>query len=297
MQVRQKQPHSVRRRHIRMFAHGTNTRILLVVLACLVTTLIIGCASSTASLNLSTAVLNKSTNSNTSVQNNANSPAWLAKPRFANVVLHWTQIVANYSLDSSGSMSGQQLTGDIWVAVGSDGLPTQIHVRYAQDDGTVVQEIIQTRSTETDLFGSGSGNLQCRTAPHLLSTQDLQVALPPFVNSANLPASDYQQIKGAVSHPHPSTSMALAGVTPSHVYASGIVTQTWQLHATHGSMNDNEIVSFGADSRILAHEVQLFDGQGKMIQRNWHSYGALQVYTSVPAKVFSFSTQSSASCD
>ena len=248
---------------------------------------------------VSLAHVSGSDTSSTALGQSGGQPSWLVKPQFANKVLHWGQTATSYTVDSTGTLQGQTLTGDIWMKVGSDGLPILTHVRYTQPDGALAQEIVQTRTTETDFFGVGYPSSRCQTSPHTASVQDLRAALPSFVNTAQFPAAGYQQVSVSNQHAIPATTR-LPGIQPVQTYALTTIVQSWQLQGVFSSqMKDTLIVSFGKDQRVLMQEVQLFDSHGKMIQKNWHTYGPLQVYTltTVPANVFNFAGQKPGSCN
>ncbi len=219
-------------------------------------------------------------------------------PAFVNKVLHWTQVVSSYTAGGQDPENGQVLTGDIWLLTGSDGLPVSIHVRYTRSDGTLVQDIMETRTSETDYFGGAYGKQPCTTRPHSMSQQQLQGALPTFISKASLAEKGYLQVRTNPFRAFPRTTLS-GNIRPEQVYSSTAVAQSWQANTTYTSgLKDIKKMDLDGQNRLLRAEVQLFDSKNTLIQDNWHLYGSLQVYNPamVPSTAFTLSLQEKGSC-
>lgn len=222
------------------------------------------------------------------------SPDWLVRPSFAGQVLHWTQEVSSYTVNGPDPTNGKEMIGDIWVEVGSDGVPARIYTRYTLPDGTFVQELLQTPSTMTVLFDTSSRTTTvCNVANQSTSAKSLLSALPLFAKESLLSAASYVQVGNEIQYPLPATS-SLEGVVPRQIYPAGDSIHTWLLDKKFNSgMSDTTAMEVNADGRVLATEIKLFSSTGELIQDNWHTYGQLQIYsvTSVPTTVFALPDQ------
>jgi len=220
-------------------------------------------------------------------------------PVFVNKALHWTQTVSNYTVGSPDPENGQVLTGDIWVLTGNDGVPVSLHVRYTRSDGTLVQEIVETRTSEADYFGGVYGSQPCATGSHSMSQQQLQSALPIFINTTSLAGNGYQQVQTSAFRAFPETVVS-SNIQPEQVYISVTIAQSWQANTTYTSSNMRDVKKLDLDGqdRLLREEVQLFNSKNTLIQDNWHTYGSLQVYNPavVSPTIFALSAQEKGAC-
>lgn len=211
-----------------------------------------------------------------------NAPAdWASGPSFAGKVLHWAQTNYNYTPNGPDPANGKAINGDIWVVVGSDGLPTSIHARYTLSDGTFFQEFLQTRQGATFFFSSVYHmHGGCSVDNRVSSTKALLSALPRFVQESLLPAQNYIKVSKRLNYPQPVTA-SLGKVTPVQIYSSGINVHSWFFSETLTSgMKHSYALDINHDARLLASEVKLFNAQGTLIQDSWTTYGQLQVYNS-----------------
>ncbi len=219
-------------------------------------------------------------------------------PVFVHKVLHWTLTVSSYVPGSRDPENGQGLTGEIWVLTGNDGLPVSLHVRYIRSDGTMVQDIVETRTAETDYFSGAYGNQPCTTGSHSMSQQELQSALPIFINTTSLAGNGYLQVRTSSFHAFPGTVVS-GSIQPEQMYTSITIAQSWQANTTYASnMRDVKKLDLDGQGRLLREEVQLFDSKNTLIQDNWHTYGSLQVYNPamVSPTIFTLSAQEKGSC-
>lgn len=233
-----------------------------------------------------------------STQTNNASADWTIGPSFAGKVLHWTQTNYNYTPNGPDPANGKAVNADIWVVVGSDGLPLVDLARFTLSDGTFLQELLLTRQTATSLFSSAyrmPGG--CIVDNKVSSTKDLLSALPQFVQESLLPAQNYIKVSKRLSYPQPVTP-SLVKVTPVRIYSSGTSVHSWFFSATLSTgMKHSYALDINTDGRLLASEVKLFDAQGALIQDSWTTYGQLQVYNSsdVPG-IISALTQKDEKC-
>jgi len=211
-----------------------------------------------------------------------NIPAsWVARPSFAGKVLHWAQTNYNYTPNGPDPANGKAINGDIWVVVGSDGLPISIRARYTLSDGTFLQEFVQTRQGATFFF-SPTYHMPtgCSVDNKASSTNALLSALPRFVQESLLPAHNYARVNKRLSYSLPIT-VSLDKVTALQTYSVGASVYSWFFSDTLTSgMKESDALDVSTDGRLLAEEVKVFDAQGSLIQDSWHTYGQLQVYNS-----------------
>lgn len=227
-------------------------------------------------------------------QSSDGTPDWLARPSFAGKVLHWTQTVYSYTSGGTDPANGRAVNGDIWVKVGSDGIPTFIHARYTLADGTVLQEFTQTQTTTTFHFSAAYHRANsCTIDNQADSTGNLLSALPLFVKESLLPSNGYVPAQKVIQHPYPLTP-SLAGATPLQTYSSGASVHPWlSSEQLNSGMKHTYAIDVNTDGRVVATEVHLFDAKGVLVQDNWHTYGQLQVYSniSVPKSATTFLDQ------
>ncbi|MBA2286538.1 MAG: hypothetical protein H0W02_13750 [Ktedonobacteraceae bacterium] len=219
-------------------------------------------------------------------------------PVFVHKALHWTQTVSSYITGGRDPENGQGLTGEIWMLTGNDGLPVSLHVRYIRSDGTMVQDIVETRTAETDYFGGAYGNRPCTTGSHSMSQQQLQSALPIFINTPSLTGNGYLRVRTSSFRAFPGTIVS-GSIQPEQVYTSSTIAQSWQADTTYASnMRDVKKLDLDGRGRLLREEVQLFDRKNTLIQDNWHTYGSLQVYNPalVSPTIFTLGAQEKGSC-
>ncbi|MDQ2907694.1 MAG: hypothetical protein M3Y81_29670 [Chloroflexota bacterium] len=219
-------------------------------------------------------------------------------PVFVHKALHWTHTVSSYVTGSRDPENGQELTGEIWVLTGNDGLPVSLHVRYIRSDGTMVQDIVETRTAETDYFGGTDGNQPCTTGSHSMSQQQLQSALPIFINTPSLTGNGYLQVRTSSFRAFPGTAVS-GSIQPEQVYTSATIAQSWQADTTYASkMRDVKKLDLDGQGRLLREEVQLFDSKNTLIQDNRHTYGSLQIYNPalISPAIFTLGAQEKGSC-
>ncbi len=219
-------------------------------------------------------------------------------PTFIHKALHWTQVVSTYTAGSHDPENGQVLTGDIWVLTGGDGLPIAIHVRYTRSDGTLVQDIVETRTSEADYFGGAYGSQVCSVGSHKVPQQQLQSALPPFIDKTSLSRDGYLQVQTRYSRAFTGKAVS-SSIQPEQVYDSSTVAQSWKANETYiSNMRDVKMLDLDGQNRILREEVQLFDSKNTLVQDNRHTYGSLQVYNPamVSSATFALSTQEEGTC-
>jgi hypothetical protein len=204
-----------------------------------------------------------------------------SRPSFAGKVLHWAQTNYNYTRNGPDPANGKAINGDIWVIVGSDGLPTSIHARYTLLDGTFLQEFLQTRQGATFFFSSDYHMPgACSVDNKASSTKALLSALPQFLQESSLQAEGYIKASKKLNYPEPVTTL-LAGVNPLQVYNAGGKVHSWFFSETLSTgMKHSYALDIDADGRLLASEAKLFDTQGTLIEDSWATYGQLQVYSS-----------------
>lgn len=219
-------------------------------------------------------------------------------PTFIHKALHWTQAVSTYTAGSHDPENGQVLTGDIWVLTGGDGLPMSIHVRYTRSNGTLVQDIVETRTSEADYFGGAYGSQACTIGSRKVPQQQLQSALPPFIDKTSLSRDGFLQVQTSSFRAFPGTALS-SSIQPEQVFASSTVTQSWKANEAYTSnMRDVKMLDLDGQNRILREEVQLFDSKNTLVQDNWHTYGSLQIYNPamVSSATFALSTQEEGTC-
>lgn len=223
-------------------------------------------------------------------------PTWLVTgPSFAGKALHWTQ--TNYSFQVTGPdpANGQSVRADIWVQVGADGIPVNLHAIWTLPDHSLHQEVVGSGTGTIFIWGAKyqrdwpGGKRMCRQQSPAYPDWLLRGLLPPFADEAGLARSGYRKMAGLTME-LPTTSH-LASIQPIATYPAGSTSQAWVLQESNNGTTDTKTVVVGANSRVLLLQGQITDVEGKVINETRSVHGSLEVYdpSSLPPTTFTLS--------
>ena len=129
--------------------------------------------------------------------------------------------------------NGKVVVGELWIQVGSDGIPTRFHGRYTLSDGTFYQETIQTSDQVLDAYGLGYGP-GGRCERWVSSPTKMPGLLPTFVDEQDLPRSGFvlggTRIASVVLKSAPALPQAPPQLT--YTYLSDTAVQVWEQQLT-----------------------------------------------------------------
>ncbi|MBE3558717.1 MAG: hypothetical protein IMW89_05745 [Ktedonobacteraceae bacterium] len=235
---------------------------------------------------------NQSSKSARPPQQDQKVSSWRMIPNFAGKTLQWTQTTYTFTPDGPDPANGKAVTGEIWLEVGSDGVPTRTHGRYTYTDGSFYQEIEETASSLIVSFGAGYSQKECSSPGKPVNANNMFSLLPLFADVAKLQASGYTKTTQSLTHPLPATP-SLAGKQfvqsfPSNVSSS----HSWFVKQNlQGGFQQEHTLFVSSDGRVLGNTVRFYAAHGKLLQDTWMTFGPLQVYASTDVSVIDSATQ------
>lgn len=219
-------------------------------------------------------------------------------PSLVGKVLHWTPTEYHYAARSPDPGNGRAVTGDIWVQMGPDGVPTLFHGRYTYADGSFRQEIVQTPHAESVTFETAMvpttpvGRADCTQRAG--STPDrMRGLVPQFIDETALPRFGFRATGGGPpAKPLPVTT-SVPGVAPRLIYDGGTIRRWEERLAGTGGTGEMLTLEIGTEGRLRVRLSQLVDAQGQVVNEDWTAYGPLEVYDAgaIPASVFALSQE------
>lgn len=227
----------------------------------------------------------------------AGRPGFFVQRNFAGRTLHWVQRGYSFNPGTPDPANGKEVSTEVWVRVGTDGLPTDLHVLYTFADGSFQQEIVQDRNQETVVFNpvnAPTPGPSCR-AVWPSSLESLRYALPPFVEESALGGAGFARA-GTTSLQLPATA-SLPGVKPVAVHVAGAM-NGWEKKTVADGVTATARFDVGADGRVLATREWRTDNAGVVLGEARTTYGTLEEYdaTAVPTTVFALSAQAGGVC-
>lgn len=238
--------------------------------------------------------------------------AWSIKiPALAGSVLHWSQYLYFSQKDTPDPANGHMLVGDLWEALGSNGLPTFYHARYVYPDGTFHQEIYQTPTSILIIFGQA----YAKTLPHVpgqaqapdwciqrgtATPSDIEADLPLFADEKVLTSMGATLQTRASTRPIPVTSH-LEGAAPRATYSAGKTARIWHTSTVNPLSKTTHVfqVELAQGGRVQVIYTASTDAQGLLIGEQWRASGSLDVYNpaSVSAENYMMPNQVKGGCD
>lgn len=225
-------------------------------------------------------------------------PAYVVSPSFAGRALHWTQTRYGFSPGTPDSANGKPVKGEIWVRVGDDGLPVEVHGRYALADGTFYQEIVQNRSTDTVILNpidAAATKAGCRMQG-TSSAESLRSMLPLFVDEGGLARYGFAPVAGATAQA--PAALRPPGLAPTAVYAHEAMPRAWEQRCLIQGVTTLERLEVGAGGRIQMAKTVSTDTTGLVLGESSTVYGEIEEYDAavVPASVFALSQKGKEVC-
>jgi len=225
-----------------------------------------------------------------------------APTAIAGKILHWTQVTQNSTPTSPDPSNGKARNSEVWVQIGQDNVPTQLHARTTLVDGTFLQEIVATTSRQSVYLSAAYSPSSAKpppvTSPCPLpkpsSGQFLSERLPLFADQGMLPSLGFQATAGTQQLP---TTPPLAGAKPSASYQANPAAPIWT-HSVNGSGSSHlDEVQVDNSGRVQMVHSRTVDTTGHVNETKM-SYGNLDVYepSAVPQSVFNPSQGALESC-
>lgn len=225
----------------------------------------------------------------------------IASPSFARGVLHWTQTAYSYVSTSPDPANGKTVTADIWVHVGKDGIPKQVHATMTLPTGELWQETLTRGTRVTTRLGkvyAADPVLGRRYCKQELDEQeaDLVNYLPSYIDTTKLKRDGFSLTNKQSRTLPPTTS--LSGVAPAQVISDSSWNR-WQRTKDINNMSQTDVMDIGKGGRVIFAQGKLTHPNGKVISETWSEYGDIQVYEErlIPNSVFDFSTQALEECN
>lgn len=218
-------------------------------------------------------------------------------------VVHWIQTSYSYDPTSRDPGNGVVITGDIWEQIGPDSLPTAFRAQYRLPDGTLLQEILQTRKEVIVIYGPAYAQARsplyrggtCDVARSPSNATDMAMLLPQFADVSALLGSVHRVgavVSDSSSKPLPATPKSEFGA-PTEIYGpdSLISRLTFRQLTNAPGITSAETIEVGAQARIRFDEIQDVDSSGAVLSTVWDAYGSLIVYEPkvAPESIFSAS--------
>lgn len=210
--------------------------------------------------------------------------------QFAGETLHWRQ--ESYSYDPSGSdpSNGQVLTADVWLRLGSDGIPTLYHARTFLPDGALHQDVTETSAGSevmlgkdyVPLFANLANPQWCVTTPSTPSA-NMASTLPFYIDISAIDASGFQPVGTSTGKPIPTTPLLPGAMRVSSIAPSEQIGH-WFNQAKVGTDTWTTAYDVASDGRVLVRETFLTDEHSAVLQHYWDAFGTIDVYetSSVP---------------
>lgn len=234
-----------------------------------------------------------------------------ALPQYAGDVLHYTKLVYKRSPEATTTLApgetmlggdpsnGADILADVWVLMGTNGLPSVYNVRYTlpggalshQDYGSQTDSITVMGRTFAPPVPTAPGSLPqfpCRQLNPAPKARQFAVLAPPFTQNALMTSGEgFTMTSGAPTQPPPITP-ALPGVTPLATLASPATVSIWTKDMPTTAGLDHLRVESDASGRVIYQEDNIVTAQGQPVVDVWQTYGPVDVYaaTAVPPSVF-----------
>jgi hypothetical protein len=211
------------------------------------------------------------------------------------MVLNWRQRSLVNDPGGPDRANGRLIIGDVWVQMNDSGHPTRFHGRYAYEDGSFRQEILQT-STEVIVTFEPAQAVRVPTGEQMCTQRGpstpeaLRSAAPPFVNDNALQSAGFRSV-GRISPtalPSLSESILPSGV-PQRVYETPTSFERWEERATSPTgASSTTVLEIAPDGRLIATSSRRTAAHGQFLGSEETWYGPLRAYhpSALPASIF-----------
>ena len=227
-------------------------------------------------------------------------------PDFRNKVLHWQSLTYVYSPSGPDHANGQEISGDIWVHVGSDNTPIAIRGKFTHKDGSFHQEYLVVDGTEFVVFdeiplpADAPVAISCRQETKLEPTtfaKLVDTGEPLFADPAKLQSLGFS-IDARPPSSVPDLPDVEAGATPENVVGDGPAAAVW-VKETLLESGDVQvfIIEVDAESSLVQADTHLRNGVDGAIVRRQRLSTPVEVFAAEGLAASLFRPETLAECD
>lgn len=212
---------------------------------------------------------------------------WLSAPAsLTGRVLHWQQVSYFDEVGAIDPANGQRVITDVWMLVGSNGVPMSTFGTASFVDGRFYQAWYETATLTTNIYGRVYAPFFFHVPGHdaawcinqVAMVNDMASRLPAFVVQAQMSTAGFRLSTVDAPRLIPTTSVP-TGLTPVTRYAERGIAQSWTRQTTsRADAVTTTRLDVAPDGRVVRDANATSDATGATLRDQWMSFGTLDVY-------------------